>query len=65
MGIWDYKMFIIGIDFSWISAAMELVSLDDYQEKAWNLLPKGPLDYYRSGAGDEFSLRLNRSAFDK
>uniref|UniRef100_A0A1B0DQ70 (S)-2-hydroxy-acid oxidase n=1 Tax=Phlebotomus papatasi TaxID=29031 RepID=A0A1B0DQ70_PHLPP len=44
---------------------MELVSLDDYQEKAWSLLPKGPLDYYRSGAGDEFSLRLNRSAFDK
>ncbi|XP_059613550.1 uncharacterized protein LOC132259799 [Phlebotomus argentipes] len=44
---------------------MELASLEDYKERAWKLLPKSPLDYYKSGAGNEYSLRLNESAFDK
>ncbi|XP_055700657.1 uncharacterized protein LOC129800361 [Phlebotomus papatasi] len=44
---------------------MEFVSVDDFKEKACSLLPNGILDYYQSGAGDEFTLRLNESAFDK
>uniref|UniRef100_A0A1L8E0X2 (S)-2-hydroxy-acid oxidase n=1 Tax=Nyssomyia neivai TaxID=330878 RepID=A0A1L8E0X2_9DIPT len=44
---------------------MELTSLEDFRERAWSLLPKGPLDYYRSGAGNEYTLHLNQSAFNR
>ncbi|GAB0087279.1 peroxisomal (S)-2-hydroxy-acid oxidase [Sergentomyia squamirostris] len=44
---------------------MDLASVDDYKKKAWSLLPKAPLDYYRSGAGDEYSLRLNQTALNR
>lgn len=40
-----------------------LVSLDDYEKQAQELLPRNALDYYRSGAGDEQTLRWNRSDF--
>ena len=43
---------------------MALVSLAEYEEQAFKLLPRNALDYYKSGAGDEYSLRLNRSAFE-
>ena len=42
---------------------MSLISLDDYEKQAHQLLPKNALDYYRSGAGDELSLEWNRSDF--
>lgn len=41
-----------------------LVSLDDYEKQAYKLLPKSALDYYRSGAGDEQTLKWNRSDFN-
>lgn len=41
-----------------------LISLDDYQKRAYELLPKNALDYYRSGAGDEQTLAWNRSDFN-
>lgn len=44
---------------------MALVCIADYEKKAAGKLAKSPWDYYRSGAGDEFSLRLNCNAFDK
>jgi (S)-2-hydroxy-acid oxidase len=44
---------------------MALVSLDDYEKKAREVLDIPALDYYRSGAGNELSLFLNRSCFDK
>ncbi len=44
---------------------MSLVSLDDYEEAAVKKIPKAVLEYYRGGAGNELSLQLNRSAFDR
>jgi (S)-2-hydroxy-acid oxidase len=41
-----------------------LVSLDDYERQARQLLPKNALDYYQSGAGDEQTLKWNRSDFN-
>lgn len=40
-----------------------LISLDDYEKQAQKLLPKAALDYYRSGAGDEQTLKWNRNDF--
>lgn len=42
-----------------------LVNVKDYEKYARNVLPKVAYDYYASGAGDEFSLSLNKSAFSK
>lgn len=44
---------------------MNLVSIDDYEEAAKHKIPEGALGYYRSGAGDEFSLHLNKIAFNR
>lgn len=41
-----------------------LISLDDYEKRACELLPKNALDYFRSGSGDERSLSWNRSDFN-
>ncbi|XP_050309910.1 2-Hydroxyacid oxidase 1 [Anthonomus grandis grandis] len=41
------------------------VSVDEFQEEAFKLLPKNALDYYKSGAGRQETLRNNRSAFSK
>lgn len=40
------------------------MSLDDYEKQAYQLLPKNALDYYRSGAGDEQTLKWNRNDFN-
>lgn len=44
---------------------MALVSLDDYEEQAKIQLEHSALGYYKSGAGDELTLSLNRSCFNK
>lgn len=44
---------------------MSLVSLDDYEEAAQKKIPTAVLEYYRGGAGNELSLQLNRTAFDR
>lgn len=44
---------------------MIFASVCDYEKKAAELLPKKAWDYYRSGAGDEFSLHLNKSAYER
>lgn len=44
---------------------MTLVSVQDYEKRAFELIPRNALDYYRSGAGDELSLKLNRICFDR
>lgn len=44
---------------------MALVSVDDYEKIALKKLPKSAKDYYKSGAGDEFSLRLNIRSFQR
>lgn len=42
-----------------------LASVSDYESEASQLLGKRPWGYYRSGAGDEYSLEWNRIAFKK
>src|SRR5204863_7023771 len=42
-----------------------LVTVDDYQARARELLPQGMYDYYAGGAGDEWTLRENRAAFER
>jgi len=40
-----------------------LVCVGDFERHAVSILPKNALDYYCSGAGEEFTLGLNRDAF--
>lgn len=42
---------------------MALVCVEDFEKKAEAHLEKNALDYYRSGAGEQFTLGLNREAF--
>lgn len=44
---------------------MELVCVEDFEKEAFTKLEKNALDYYRSGAGEQFSLGLNREAFKR
>ncbi|XP_062551665.1 uncharacterized protein LOC134216914 [Armigeres subalbatus] len=44
---------------------MAQASLKDYEKRAFEIIPRNALDYYRSGAGDELSLRLNQVCFDR
>jgi 4-hydroxymandelate oxidase len=43
----------------------EPITLDDYEEAARRLLPRMIFDYFAGGAGDEWTLRENRRAFDR
>lgn len=54
-------MFLVNYNYN----KMQLVSLDDYEKEANKLLPKNSLDYYKSGAGDELTLKWNRTSFAK
>lgn len=42
-----------------------LICIDDYEAEAFKKLPQEALDYYRSGADEELTLRANREAFKK
>ena len=41
------------------------VTVDDFEPIARELLPKDVYDYFAGGAGDEWTLRENRAAFDR
>jgi (S)-2-hydroxy-acid oxidase len=41
------------------------VCVRDFEHHAVSILSKNALDYYCSGAGEEFTLRLNRDAFQR
>lgn len=41
------------------------VNVIDFEERAHQIIEKKALDYYRSGAGEQFSLQLNREAFKR
>lgn len=43
----------------------DLISLDDVEKRALDILPKAVRGYYESGADDEQTLRNNREAFAK
>ncbi|XP_061396854.1 uncharacterized protein LOC133332468 [Musca vetustissima] len=43
--------------------APPFVCVTDFEEEAHKIIDKKALDYYRSGAGEQFSLNLNREAF--
>jgi 4-hydroxymandelate oxidase len=42
-----------------------LITLDDFEEAAAKKLPRMALDYFRSGADEQQTLRANREAFNK
>lgn len=42
-----------------------LVCVKDFEDYAQNVLPKNAWGYYKSGAGSEQTLSLNRTAFSK
>ncbi|XP_032292652.1 uncharacterized protein [Drosophila virilis] len=44
---------------------MAFVSVSDFEQKARVELEKNALDYYKSGAGEQLTLRLNREAFQR
>lgn len=46
-----------------MSGNKNLVCVGDFERHAVSILPKNALDYYCSGAGEEFTLGLNRDAF--
>jgi 4-hydroxymandelate oxidase len=41
------------------------LTVEDFEEKAQELLPQVVYDYYAGGAGDEWTLRENRRAFER
>ncbi|KAK0179652.1 hypothetical protein PV327_005386 [Microctonus hyperodae] len=43
----------------------QLVCIDDFEKLALNILTPSVRDYYKSGAGDEITLKWNREAFRK
>lgn len=43
----------------------ELISVSDFKAQAEKVLPLNALGYYNSGAGSEYSLRLNCDAFER
>lgn len=44
---------------------LDIVNLDLLEKEAEKILDQGAFDYYRGGAGDEWTMRENRSAFEK
>ena len=48
-----------------MAASMQMVCLDDFEAFATNSLPRNALDYYRSGANDQYTLKDNREAFKR
>ena len=42
-----------------------LVCIEDYEKYAMKNLTPMVKDYYSSGAGEEYTLKLNRTAFRK
>ena len=43
----------------------DLVTVEDFHERARSILPQAVYDYYAGGAGDEWTLRENRLAFER
>jgi isopentenyl diphosphate isomerase/L-lactate dehydrogenase-like FMN-dependent dehydrogenase len=43
----------------------ELATVEDFHDRARELLSKSVYDYYDGGAGDEWTLRENRAAFER
>lgn len=44
---------------------MQFLCVDDYEKEAFKRLPQKALDYYRSGADEEITLRSNIESFKK
>lgn len=42
-----------------------LISLNDYEIEASKVVDKTFFDFFRSGAGNELTLNLNRKIFDR
>lgn len=44
---------------------MQFICVDDYEKEAYKRLSKEALDYYRSGADEEITLKANIESFKK
>lgn len=44
---------------------MDYVCVEDFKNKAEKVLEKSALDYYRSGAGDQYTLNRTKASFQK
>ena len=44
---------------------MKYICVDDYEKEAFKRLSKEALDYYRSGADEELTLRSNSDSFKR
>lgn len=45
--------------------SMALVSVNDFEQRAGELLPRSPWQYYQSGAEKELTLELNKTAYNR
>ena len=45
--------------------ALELIDLIDIEQRASRVIPKGGFGYIAGGAGDEWTMRENRTAFER
>lgn len=43
----------------------KLVTVNEFETKAYEILPQNARDYYKSGAGDEHTLSLNKDVFKR
>ncbi|KAG9509498.1 Hydroxyacid oxidase 1, partial [Fragariocoptes setiger] len=50
---------------SWMTEQKKMICVDDYERQAFRSLPKEALDYYRSGADEETTLRANCEAYKR
>lgn len=48
-----------------MKTTVNAVCLEDFEKKAYEILEQNALDYYRSGAAEQFTLKLNQDAFKK
>lgn len=46
-------------------ATMSLICIRDYEKRAAEILPKGDLDYYRSGDSLMTTIHLNRDCYQR
>lgn len=50
-------------DINFLYGRMAYVCIEDYEKYALERLPAFVRDYYKSGAGEEYSVKWNKEAF--
>lgn len=55
----------MGLKVKLLNMSSTLVTVNEYEARAYEILPQNARDYYKSGAGDEHTLSLNKEAFKR